>query len=286
MTCTEFQELAGLLAAGSLSGDELAQAEQHLAEPRHEGCFEALRRASAGVEVLARSLVPVRPDDRVWQNIAARLDGAAVPVRSAAPVWRERIAWLAVAASVALAVATLAARARDNRTWSARHAEALAAATRVDEQRNAAVLGSAHAEELRAACARELSGVREEAEAQRSALLLLQTPGTQVVSLAPPKGDGLSARAILNVGEKRGVLLASRLLAPAGHDYELWVIRGDKKVPAGLLRAAASGAVLASIDPQLFSTGRPDALAITLEPQGGVPQPTGPIVLVGALPKS
>lgn len=294
MTCTEFQELSGLMAAGALNGAELAQAEAHLTEPRHEGCFEALQRASAGVEALARSLVPARPDERIWKNISARLEGAATPrVAGAAPIWRERLAWSAAAAAVLLLAATLSVRARDNRAWAAKHAAAVAEVahgdeqrTHLDEQRNAAVLGATRAEEQRSACARELSQIRDESEAQKSALLLLQSPGTQIVSLAPPKGHGLSARALLNVGAKRGLLLSTALLPPAGRDYELWFIRGDKKIAAGLLHASASGTVLASIDPQIVAGGRPDAVAITLEPKGGAPQPTGPIVLVGALPKS
>ena len=82
MTCAEFRELAALYAAGGLSAEERAAAEAHLEEPKHDGCFEALRAASAGVEMLARSLVPAQPDDRVWRGIETRL-GATAPSRNA-----------------------------------------------------------------------------------------------------------------------------------------------------------------------------------------------------------
>ncbi len=273
MTCAEFQELAGLMAMGALAPEELAQAEAHLAEARHSGCVEALRLAADGVEVLARSLVPTRPDERVWRGIEARLNGAAPrPARPAAPPWRERVAWSAAAAAVVLLLANLAARSRDNRRFADGATAASAAASRLEKERET--------------CTKELAAVRDEADQQRSALALLRAPTTLMVSLSPPAGGQPGARALLNVEQRKGVLLSGSLAPQAGKDYQLWIIRGNQKVPAGLLRAGPSGMVLASIDSQLFVSGRPDAVAVTLEAQGGAPQPTGPILLVGALPKS
>jgi len=40
---------------------------------------------------------------------------------------------------------------------------------------------------------------------------------------------------------ERAYLLGRNLSAPSGKDYELWMIRGDKKIPAGLLHAEAGG---------------------------------------------
>ena len=273
MTCAEFQELAGLMAMGALPPEELALAEAHLKEPRHSGCFETLRRASAGVEVLALSLSPTRPDERLWRGIESRLDGAARrTARSAAPPWRERVAWSAAAAAVVLLLANLAARSRDNRSFAEHSAAASAAAMRLEQERQS--------------CTKELAAARDEGEKQRSALALLQAPATLMVSLAPPAGGQPGARALLNLEQRKGVLLSSTLAPQAGKDYELWLIRGDKKLPAGLLRAGPSGVVLASIDSRLLESGKPDAVAVTLEAEGGAPQPTGPILLVGALPKA
>jgi hypothetical protein len=46
------------------------------------------------------------------------------------------------------------------------------------------------------------------------------------------------------------------------------VIRGDRKLPAGLLRTQPTGAILARIDAALVSDGPPDALAVTVESAG------------------
>jgi hypothetical protein len=257
MTCAEFKEIAALLAAGTLDPPERSAAEQHLGEATHEGCFEALRRASETWDAVGRSLPPVRPDERVWQGIAGRIE--ARPRAAAVRTW----AGWAVAAALALGLVGVQG-------------------ARIRAERRAAERASASAE--RDQCARDLARAQGEAALQREALALLALPSTQVVALAPQQaGANITARALVNLASRAAVLYAAGPPAPEGKDYELWVIRGDKKLPAGLLRTQPSGAILARIDPALL-TERPDALAVTMESAGGAPQPLGPIVLVGALP--
>ena len=260
MTCAEFKELAAVFALGALEAPERAAAEAHLAEATHEGCFEALRQASSGLEALARTLPSPRPDAGIWRAIEAR-----VAPRSGLSHTLARVAWWTAAAAIALLFAD---GARERRL----HADAVALVEREKQQ-----------------CLGELSSLRGEAEAQRSAIALLQSPSTSVVSFAPQAaGGGLGARALVDVAARKGMVLSSALAPRAGKDFQLWIIRGkDKPVPAGLLRAGQSGTVLASIDPQLLAGGA-DALAVSIEPQGGSPTgaPTGDVVLVGALPKS
>lgn len=260
MTCADFKELAAVFALGALDPLERAAAEAHLAEATHQGCFEALAEASAGMEALARTLPSPRPDAGIWRDIEARVSPRQQGLRL-----REGLAWSAAAAALLLLFAG-SARLRE---------------------RSAAEVASVQREKQQ--CLGELSSLRGEAEAQRSAIALLQSPTTTVVSFAPqPSGGGLGARALVDVAARKGMVLSSALLPRAGKDFELWIIRGkEAPVPAGLLRAGLSGAVLASIDPQLLAGGA-DALAVSVEPAGGSPTglPTGDVVLVGALPKS
>jgi hypothetical protein len=257
MTCVEFKEIAALFAAGTLDPPEHSAAEQHLGEPTHEGCYEVLRRASDTWDAVGRSLPPLRADARVWQGIASRVEEK--PRAAAVRTW----AGWAVAAALALAVVGVQG-------------------ARIRADRRAAELAGATAE--RDQCARDLAQARGEAALQREALALLASPSTQVLALSPQQaGASITARALVNLTSRAAVLYAAGPPAPPGKDYELWVIRGDKKLPAGLLRTQASGAILARIDPALL-TEQPDALAVTMESAGGAPQPLGPIVLVGAFP--
>ena len=98
MTCAEFQELAAAYALSALEPEELRAAEEHLAQAQHTGCIEAVRRASGATELLARSLVPQRPDERVWRAIEASLDLGRPAARGASG--REWLGWAVAAAAL------------------------------------------------------------------------------------------------------------------------------------------------------------------------------------------
>ena len=68
-------------------------------------------------------------------------------------------------------------------------------------------------------------------------------------------------------------------------DYQLWMIRGEEKISAGLLVTQAGGGGTLRVAAELLEVGAPDAFAISIEPKGGMPQPTGPIVLVAPVPR-
>jgi anti-sigma-K factor RskA len=67
---------------------------------------------------------------------------------------------------------------------------------------------------------------------------------------------------------------------PPDKQYELWVFDKGKPVPAGVFDADVSGRALFE-SPDLAAISAAQNFAVTVEPRGGVPQPTGPIVLVG-----
>ena len=78
----------------------------------------------------------------------------------------------------------------------------------------------------------------------------------------------------------KAFVMGHGMQAPSDKDYELWVIRGNDKIAAGLLKPAADGTVIAEVDPKLLE-GKIDAFAITLEPLGGGPTPRGTLMFVG-----
>ena len=68
---------------------------------------------------------------------------------------------------------------------------------------------------------------------------------------------------------------------PAGRVYQLWTITGTTATSAGLLTPDATGAVRVEL-PVAAGAARPDAFGVTIEPAGGSPAPTLPIVLLGS----
>lgn len=99
--------------------------------------------------------------------------------------------------------------------------------------------------------------------------------GGTVVTLASTPGS--DARGVLVIPENGGEpYLILRLGAlPPDKTWEAWVIRGEVPIPAGI-SGDRSGVVTLRLT-QAVMPG--DAVAVTLEQAGGVPEPRGPVVL-------
>jgi anti-sigma-K factor RskA len=67
---------------------------------------------------------------------------------------------------------------------------------------------------------------------------------------------------------------------PSGRTYQLWIISGETPVGAGLLKPGQDGRAHAVFSPPA-GISRAAAMAVTSEPDGGVPAPTGDKFLVG-----
>ncbi|MBW3601950.1 MAG: anti-sigma factor [Actinobacteria bacterium] len=120
----------------------------------------------------------------------------------------------------------------------------------------------------------------EELEAQvqasRAVVRVLQAGETRSERLTT-RG---AARAQVVWSPRSAVLVASRLPElPGGSVYQLWLIRGRRPAPAGTFRPEDGRAIVGL-------QGRPagaDAVAMTVEPPGGSPAPTGDVVAEGPL---
>jgi anti-sigma-K factor RskA len=103
---------------------------------------------------------------------------------------------------------------------------------------------------------------------------------TQIALLQQPGGPPGQAHMLYNARMGLGVYSGQIAPAPSGKSYQLWLVPpSGAPVDAGLVSAnQQNGAVVVRLTPGLA----PKAFAVTLEPFGGKPQPTGPMVLVGA----
>jgi anti-sigma-K factor RskA len=80
----------------------------------------------------------------------------------------------------------------------------------------------------------------------------------------------------------RGVMFTATNLPPLprGKIYQLWVVTAAAPLSAGLIAPDASGRAVAVAD--MPESVQPVAVALTIEPDGGVPAPTGAMYLVGS----
>lgn len=259
MTEDRFAELAPLAALGALDGPERAGFEAHLGSCA--ACRGELEAQLALVGRIPLALVPVSPSP-----------GARRRVREAAkPATARRPGWLVpalAAAALVLGLSLLAARV----------------------ERDAARREAASARESASGLEREMRNIREELTATRDALEnekalrdLVSHPESRLARLTGlPAAPKASARVVWNPRSREAVLVASGLdPAPEGKAYEVWVIAKGAPVPAGVFQADAEGKAVFRL-PDVAETAEVRTFAVTLEPAGGTPAPTGPMVLAGA----
>lgn len=111
---------------------------------------------------------------------------------------------------------------------------------------------------------------------------LLNSPMTQRVALKQPT-DATHPEGRVYYQQKQGLLFyATNLPATqSDHVYQLWLVPTEgAPISAGVFQTNAKGEASVVL-PQLPAGATAKAFAVTLEPAGGVPQPTGPKVLLG-----
>jgi anti-sigma-K factor RskA len=255
-------ELADVYAADALDADERARFEAHLAEGC-AACEARLHETREALTLLPRALPPAMPPPSLRGRVLERIaeppsapasPGPPPPARAAGR--RGRALWWAGGAGLAAAAALLAV------------VNVELASTR-----------------------REMAGLRDRVatlQAQlaerEETLRLLSDPSVRSVSLAGLKpSPGASGWLLWDPTTRRGLLLARDLPpAPPGKVYELWAIAGAEPVPAGLFTVDPAGRGLLRLS-SLPAGPAFTTFAVTLEPGGGVPKPTGPIHLLGKL---
>jgi anti-sigma-K factor RskA len=255
------EELLPAYALGALDGEELREMEEHLAGGCEE-CRRLLALWQGDLEELAATVAPVEPSEITRARILRLTGGAAAPVRGAGrPSW-----WLAAAALVLLGLAVwgLAGQAR----------------LRDEVQRLAAARDSQAREVER--LSREVSAARTQAVRAEQALQVLAAPGVRSVVLAGlGPSPGAKGRAYVNPSTRDALFYAFDLPAlPADKTYQLWFIAGGKPFSAGTFAVDPRGAASLRVD-RVADVRQIQAWAVTVEPRGGVPQPTGAFVLKG-----
>jgi hypothetical protein len=128
-----------------------------------------------------------------------------------------------------------------------------------------------------------VADARSAATRAQAAVAILSAPDVARVDLAgQPVSPNASARAFWS--RTRGMVFSASNLPPlpAGRTYQLWVVTAQAPISAGLLTPDAQGSFN-----ETFSTPpdipQPVAMAVTIEPAGGMPSPTGEKYLVGTL---
>lgn len=255
---SRFEDLLPAYALGALDGDDLREMEEHLAGGCEE-CRRQLAQWDLDLESLAASVPPVVPSDMTRTRVLRLVAGAA-PASRRLPWWTA----LAAAALLAVAIWGVAGQLRMSGELDRLEGERNRLASQVEQ------LG------------REVTQVRGEAQRASQALQVVAAPGVRLVTLA---GLGPSPEAAghtyVNPLRRDALFYASNLPAlPSDKTYELWYIADGKPVAAGTFAVDPGGIASVKVEhvPDVASI---QAWAVTIEPAGGVAQPTGAMVLKG-----
>jgi anti-sigma-K factor RskA len=247
-----------LYALGALDAEECGPFGEHVAVCAE--CAAKLAEARGRVVLLALAAPQVAPSSGAKQRLMARIHADAAASSQRAMNTEEpaevRTRWWAailVPALGALAVATIV-------LW-------------MQNERLSRDIASMHG---------AIAVQQKEIDGAAKMIDLIGSTDTVVVNLAAqpgmPKG---TAHVMYNMKMKTLMYDGELEAAPAGKSYQLWVVpTNGNPISAGVFTP-----VPGQTDHWMMDMPEglvPKAFAVTVEPAGGMPQPTGPKVLLGA----
>ena len=261
---------------------EVREMEEHLASTsKHEGCEKAVDQARLTAAQLALSVPAVRPSEKVWPAIEARIGSEAKgrsmgtePSRPKRKIpWMEVVLWVA-AASMAVTIRYVDQDRTKQQARADKNEKLLVEAR--------GLLGQHER------CLKDLQEMKSNVTEQRDAIALLQSPSTKVVALEPTQsGSPYRGSAIVNLADHRTIVVSSALPRFRDQDFRaLGDSRDPPPVAAGLMHQSDEGITVGEIRGDLLQGPAPDAFAVSREAKGGsaTGKPSEAILMVGKLP--
>ncbi|HEU0300655.1 MAG TPA: anti-sigma factor [Longimicrobium sp.] len=138
-------------------------------------------------------------------------------------------------------------------------------------------------EERVAAAERERGDLARRVQEREATLAAVSGPSARVIEMAAARPAAPSGRMFWDQATDRWTFFAHNLPAVReGREYQLWLVTADhRKISAGTFRPDPRGGAVVQATYALPADALA-AVAVTEEPAGGVPQPTGAIVIAGA----
>jgi anti-sigma-K factor RskA len=249
----ELQETAALYAVGALPESERTAFVRHLEEDGCRVCQDEVRELKAAGDLLTFSLPLNQPSENVHKRLMEQARAAApAPRRPRWSLWAAVLSGLTAVAASSILVVVM----NDN-TELRRLANSLSA---------------------------RVSQLESQLTQQRVRYTMLTSPQVQVVNLAGQGANSNASGRIFWDKSKRRWLFYTANLAPVTSDktYQLWFVpKAGNPVSASVFNTDQNGAAEVDI-PVPQSIDELKAAAVTTEPAGGLPQPSGAFALLGA----
>ncbi len=247
----QYGDLAGAYSFGALEPADRTAFEQHL--PTCAECQQLVADARLLADALPHTLAPVDPPAALRNRIMM----AASPAAATTP-----FGWLAIAAALVAAVTGTVAWTQYRQATSSQAAVAQS---------------QSQVETLQA----QLAVLQGQADTARQAIDILGADDLARIELkGQPAAPSSTGRAYWSAS--RGLLFSAVNLPPlpAGRVYQLWYVTAAAPVSAALVTPDAAGRYTLITPTPAGVT--PTAFAVTIEPAGGLPAPSGAFYLLGA----
>ncbi len=248
-------ELILIYALGALDGEELIDVEEHL-KSGCAVCEQTLKDTEMILSLIPYSLPAATPSPRIEDTLFKKIE-ATKGIKEGSDrfaFWEKlRPVWLGLAGAVALGllislfVSNLFLRDRLERR------------------------------EI------EIGKLREQAADRSEILAFLENPSAVVINLAGLQPDpNASGKMIWDKKSNRAIFYCINLpQIPPKKTYQIWVIADNTPVGVGIFKVDEKGDSSMKLE-SLPEADKVQKFAVTLEPEGGMPKPTGQMYLIGA----
>ncbi len=254
----DLQEQASLYAAGAMAESQRREYARHLEEDQCAVCLSEVNELQTAVSMLAFSTPSRSPSPTVRERLReqARSVNSVSSIRSRSPLRRFWVDLIAGAAAVGALVFALAVTRANT-----------------ELRRLADSLNS------------RIAQLEIQLSQSRTSLISLTSPEVRIVDLRGQRGNDRARGRIFWDQSKRKWFFYVRDLPqlPADKSYQLWFVPASgNPISAVVFNTESDGSTERQIDvPEAVVILK--AAAVTTEPAGGMPQPTGQFALLGAL---
>ena len=131
---------------------------------------------------------------------------------------------------------------------------------------------------------RERGQLTQQLRDAQQTIAQMQAPTTRIITLQGQTAPQASAKVFWDTTRHQWVIQVFDLpSAPTGMDYQLWYVTKEAKLSAAVFRPTAQGRAELRLSLPGGIAQNLAATAVTLEPQGGSPQPTGKFYLLAQI---
>jgi anti-sigma-K factor RskA len=132
--------------------------------------------------------------------------------------------------------------------------------------------------------ARESDDLSKEMAMWRRQVDDIVSPTTRIIAMVGEETPQANAKVVWNTNARQWAIYIFDLPAPpSDKDYQLWYVTKNAKISAAVFRTDEQGRTVLRLTPPPDALAGLAATAVTMEPRGGSPQPTGKFYLKASI---